>query len=53
MCYKKKDFRNLIARAKEVRKGTDEDDPSCSLLDNYIKAAEDVLPEIKKNATSH
>lgn len=52
MTYKKKDFRYLIARAKGVRKGTIEQ-VSCQLLDDCIKTAESVLPEIKGQANSH
>ncbi len=49
MCIKKTDVRELIEKAKGSLK---EGDPSYSLLESYIKAAEDMLPDIKGTLNS-
>jgi len=49
MVIRKKDVKALIERAKQ---SLNEDDPSYLLLQSYIKAAEDMLPDIKGTLNS-
>lgn len=49
MNIKKRDVKDLIEKAKGV---LDEGDSSYSILENYIKDAEKMLPDIKGKLTS-